>query len=115
MLAKPSELLPKDDGRWAYEMKWDGIRLVARIEGGLTLATRNLIDATARYPELRALAAQYAGHTLLLDGEMVGFDAASRPSFEALEQRMGLEGGKRVASRRDVPIAYAIFDLLYLD
>jgi bifunctional non-homologous end joining protein LigD len=115
MLAKPSESLPKDDGRWAFEMKWDGIRLVARVDGGLTLMTRNRIDATGRYPELGALASQLGGHAVLLDGELVAFDDAGRPSFEALQQRMGLEGGRRVASRRDVPIAYAVFDLLYLD
>jgi bifunctional non-homologous end joining protein LigD len=115
MLAKASEAPPKDDDHWALEMKRDGIRLMARVDDGITLVTRNQIDVTPRYPELGALATQLTDRTLLLDGEMVGFDEAGMPSFEALQQRMGLEGGKRVASRSGVPIAYVIFDLLYLD
>jgi bifunctional non-homologous end joining protein LigD len=34
MLAKLAGSLPADDERWAYEMKWDGIRGLAFIEGG---------------------------------------------------------------------------------
>lgn len=92
--------LPRDDGRWGFEFKWDGIRAVARIErGALSLASRNRLDMTGRYPELRALAAALGAHSALLDGEIVGFDASGRPTFEALQQRMGLEGGKRVTAR----------------
>jgi bifunctional non-homologous end joining protein LigD len=34
MLAKLAGSLPTDDERWAYEMKWDGIRGLAFIGGG---------------------------------------------------------------------------------
>ena len=57
--------------------------------------TRNLIDATGRYPELRAFADALGRHTAVLDGELVGFDDAGRPVFEALQGRMGLDGGQR--------------------
>ncbi len=108
--------LPRDDGRWGFEFKWDGIRAVARIErGALSLASRNRLDMTGRYPELRALAAALGAHSALLDGEIVGFDASGRPTFEALHQRMGLEGGKRVTADPGVGIAYMIFDVLALD
>ena len=51
MLATLASVLPPDDGRWAFELKWDGIRGLARVQRGeLTLLTRNAIDATARYP-----------------------------------------------------------------
>lgn len=61
MLAKLSGSLPTDDDRWAYEMKWDGIRGLAFIQGGkLGIMTRNQIEVTRRYPELAPLAGQLA-------------------------------------------------------
>src|SRR5437867_11730301 len=116
MLAKLSSSLPKDDERWAYEMKWDGIRGLAFIQGGkLRLLTRNQIEVTKRYPELAGLGAALGRHAAILDGEIVGFDDAGRPRFEALQQRMGLEGAHRIPARPDVAVAYMVFDVLYLD
>lgn len=116
MLAKLSGSLPRDDDRWSYEMKWDGIRAMGYIQGGqFRIMTRNQIDVTKRYPELQPLGDQLTGRTAILDGEIVGFDDDGRPSFEALQQRMGLEGGRRVPSRPDVAVAYMVFDLLYLE
>ena len=65
MRAKPSDTLPKDDRRWAFEMRWDGTCLIPRIDGGLTLATRNRIGGTGRCTELQALVsgAIECGHT----------------------------------------------------
>ena len=77
MLAKLSGSLPKDDERWAYEMKWDGIRGLAFIEKGkMRLLTRNQIEVTRRYPELAKLASAVGNHGAILDGEIVGFDDA---------------------------------------
>src|SRR5919199_2797413 len=77
--------------------------------------TRNQIEVTKRYPEFRGLEEALAGHSAILDGEIVGFDDDGRPRFEALQQRMGLEGDHRIPARPDVPVAYMIFDLLYLE
>jgi len=93
MLAKLSGSLPKDDARWAYEMKWDGIRALAFIQAGkLRIMTRNQIEVTKRYPELLPLSSQLGYRNAILDGEIVGFNDQGRPSFEALQQRMELEG-----------------------
>src|SRR5437763_13810539 len=116
MLAKLSSSLPKDDERWAYEMKWDGIRGLAFIQGGkLRLMTRNQIEVTRRYPELSGLGASLGRRSAILDGEIVGFDDGGRPRFEALQQRMGLDGHHRMPARPDVAVAYMIFDVLYVD
>src|SRR5438132_13389869 len=93
MLAKLSSSLPKDDERWAYEMKWDGIRGLAFLHGGkLRLFTRNQNEVTRRYPELAGLATALDGRDALLDGEIVGCDDDGKPRFEAIQQRMGLDG-----------------------
>src|SRR5436305_1334470 len=117
MLATSSELLPSDDGRWGYEIKWDGVRMIAFVAGGtVKLQGRRLLDATARYPEIRSIADVVSSHEVVLDGEVVALDDAGRPDFGKLQQRMNVAEGaalRRVA--RDVPVVYMLFDLLYLD
>src|SRR5207302_10978773 len=47
---------PFSDPNWLFEIKWDGVRALARIENGaLTLRSRNRIDITQRYPEMASL------------------------------------------------------------
>jgi bifunctional non-homologous end joining protein LigD len=57
MLATLGDLTDvESDDEWAFEMKWDGVRALARIEGGrVKLISRNHRDMTVAYPELRAL------------------------------------------------------------
>jgi bifunctional non-homologous end joining protein LigD len=116
MLARTGPL-PKDDADWAYEIKWDGIRAIAYAEGGrLRLTARSGRDITARYPELRGLGRALAGHEAIVDGEVVAFDGAGRPSFQKLQSRMHLasEHTVRRLSQTD-PVSYIVFDLLWLD
>jgi bifunctional non-homologous end joining protein LigD len=117
MLASASEVLPGDDGGWGYEIKWDGVRMVAFVAGGtVKLQGRRLVDATARYPELRGLGDVVSSHEVVLDGEVVALDDEGRPNFGQLQQRMNVAEGpalRRVI--RQVPVVYMLFDLLYLD
>jgi bifunctional non-homologous end joining protein LigD len=103
MLARLSTL-PPDDDRWGYEIKWDGVRAVAYVQAGgeVRLESRNLNDLTERYPDAAAIGPALGGRSAVLDGEVVAFDEHGRPSFERLQ-------------RRSAPIAYVVFDLLYLD
>jgi bifunctional non-homologous end joining protein LigD len=118
MLATLGSLPPAAADRlWAYEMKWDGVRTLARIEDGqLGLRSRNDIDMTVAYPELLPLADLLSDRQLLLDGEIVSFDAAGRPSFRRLQKRMHVASATaaRQLSVSD-PAILLFFDLLYLD
>jgi bifunctional non-homologous end joining protein LigD len=115
MLARTGTL-PREDGRWAYEIKWDGVRAIAFVQGGrLVLQARSERDITPRYPELRPLAEALAGREVILDGEVVAFDGG-RPSFQKLQSRMHLTSDHAVRRlARDEPVHYIAFDLLYLD
>jgi bifunctional non-homologous end joining protein LigD len=116
MLARTGPLPPDDDGAWAYEIKWDGVRAIAFIQGGrLRLQARSGRDVTARYPELRPLAEALGAREVILDGEVVAFDG-TRPSFQKLQSRMHLTSEHAVRRlARDDPVHYIAFDLLYLD
>src|ERR1035441_7941933 len=88
MLATAGEL-PVDDGSWAYEMKWDGVRAIAYLDGGrVRLQSRSGRDITQAYPELGGLAAAWSGNGAVLDGEIVGLGSGTSPSFGALQQRV---------------------------
>src|SRR5688500_15683382 len=116
MLARTGPL-PREDHGWAYEIKWDGVRAIAYIDGGrLRLAARSGRDITGRYPELRGRGRALAGHEAIVDGEVVAFGPEGRPSFQRLQSRMHLtsEHTVRRLSESD-PVSYIVFDLLWLD
>ncbi|MEU6039374.1 non-homologous end-joining DNA ligase [Actinomadura sp. NPDC047616] len=106
--------LPEDTGRWALEIKWDGVRVIAYVSAdGVRATGRRATELIRRYPELTGLADLLPHHDVVLDGEVVAFDRG-RPSFERLQRRMHVS---RPDPRliREVPVRYVVFDLLYLD
>ncbi|MPY96047.1 MAG: hypothetical protein GEV08_24205 [Acidimicrobiia bacterium] len=110
--------LPSGNGRWAYEVKWDGMRIVAFVaaDGTVRLQSTNLRDVTGSFPELRGLAAATGGRAAVLDGELVAFDADGRPSFSQMQHRMHVVAPADVAARAaQVPVTYQVFDLLAFD
>ena len=59
MLATPARELPADEQSWAAEFKWDGLRAVAYVSGGVLLLRSRLDrDITATYPDLAAVASR---------------------------------------------------------
>src|SRR6266568_1757895 len=80
---------PFSDPNWLFEIKWDGVRSIARIENGtLTLRSRTSADITRRYPELASLPEALAARQAIVDGEIVALDARGHSDFERLQERM---------------------------
>jgi bifunctional non-homologous end joining protein LigD len=117
MMARPSAVLPRDQKRWSFEVKWDGVRAIAYVQPGrLRMESRNLNEITDAYPEVRGLVGALGMHEAVLDGEIVAFDDRGRPSFERLQSRMHVTSPSSVRRlMNSTPVVYAIFDLLYLD
>ncbi|MDQ3945006.1 MAG: non-homologous end-joining DNA ligase [Actinomycetota bacterium] len=117
MLATLSDRLPNDQAAYGFEVKWDGIRALAYVSGGrVRLEARSGRDVSHRYPELRELGRRMGTTQAVVDGEIVALDANGRPSFERLQRRMHVESESAIRRlRQDVPVAYAIFDLLWLE
>ena len=106
-LASPAARAP-DGEEWLHEIKFDGYRTIARIDGGeVRLCTRTGLDWTDRYGALvqgfRGLPCQQA----LIDGEIVVQDERGIASFAALQDALS-EG-------RTHELIFFAFDLMYLD
>jgi bifunctional non-homologous end joining protein LigD len=117
MLAVAGTAADVDDD-WAIEMKWDGIRAIAVVQGDrVTLTSRNGHDLTPAYPELQVLADQVESDGgAVLDGEVVAVDEAGRPDFGLLQTRMGLTKPREVEqAAKGAPIRYLLFDVLYAE
>ncbi len=107
--------VPPSGPDWAFEFKWDGVRALAAVAGDRWLLySRNRNDITGGYPELAALSEVAAGAPVLLDGEIVALDAAGRPDFELLQQRMHIRAPSPELVAQ-IPICYYVFDLLDFD
>lgn len=108
--------LPPDQDEWGFEIKWDGVRALAFAEPGrLRLIGRSGRDLTRQFPEISALTRQLGARRCILDGELVAFDDG-RPSFQRLQPRIHVTSEAEIRRRRrDIPVTYVIFDLLYLD
>src|SRR5204863_226008 len=106
MLARTGPL-PPDDGRWAFEIKWDGVRAIAFASGGrVRLASRLGREITPRYPELRELGPALAGlgqgqeRAPHRRGDRRLAPGRGRPRRAAWRARRGLHGGRAAALRR---------------
>jgi bifunctional non-homologous end joining protein LigD len=96
------------EGQWSYEIKFDGYRIMARIDhGDIKLFTRNGHDWTHKLPrQARALAALNL-ESAWLDGEMVVADEQGVPDFQALQNAFDAGASAN--------ILYYLFDLPYLN
>jgi len=113
MLATRGERVPTDPG-WIHEVKWDGMRVLVEVAGGVVRAhSRNENDVTVSFPELAALAGLAAsGNGLLLDGELVAL-VDGVPSFGGLAERMHVRDARRAAElMAGNPVTLVVFDLL---
>lgn len=107
-LAKLVSTPPEGDD-WLYELKYDGYRIMAFVEGNnARLLTRNGNDYTNRFQSIAfSLIEWAAGRAMVLDGEMVITDEQGRTDFQALQNYLRKPEGKN--------LTYILFDLLALD
>jgi bifunctional non-homologous end joining protein LigD len=82
-------LVPKpfDQPGWVYEEKYDGIRILAYKEATrVTLLTRNELDRTDSFKGITEAISALQDATVLLDGEVVAFDAQGISRFQLLQR-----------------------------
>ncbi len=97
---------PRGPG-WLHEIKFDGYRILARVEHGQArLMSRNGKDWTGRFPEITGLLEDVPADALL-DGEVVALGADGSSSFRRLQEAL--------SAKRTERLVYQAFDLLHLD
>ena len=105
------------DGAWSYEPKYDGVRVLAVVEGkSVRLVTRNGKEKTKQFPEvvdaLRELAARSPA-PLVLDGEIVALVRGKPARFQLLQSRMHLKDALGIERmREEAPVSLLAFDIL---
>ncbi len=106
-------LIEKPD--YAYQIKWDGVRLLAFVAGKrVRLQGRSLKDKSALYPELTVLPELVGGKSVILDGEIIALHK-NRPSFYKVMQRERAGAASVARLAKMVPVYYMVFDLLFFD
>src|SRR6516165_5826914 len=106
-LATLVDSVPQGDD-WVYEIKFDGYRVLCRIDKGrATFLTREGQDWTRRFGSLVDAAKHLPVDQALLDGEVVALEENGKTNFQLLQNSL----------RQDNPatLVYFVFDLLYLD
>jgi len=99
---------PPTGPKWLHEIKHDGYRLQARIDGrSIKLLTRTGLDWTDRFKAIATALARLGLGSALIDGEVVVEDASGLSSFNALQADLS-------AGRQD-RLRYYVFDLLYCE
>lgn len=99
---------PQPVGEWLYELKYDGYRLLARIEGkDVRCFTRNGHDWSDKLPELVKALRALELRSAWVDGEIVVEGESGTPDFQALQNAF-----ERSSTSR---IVYWMFDLPYFD
>jgi len=101
-----------DDDAYLFEIKWNGIRMLAFLETPCyRLVNRHAIDTTSRYPEFAFLTGLPAG--TVLDGEMVVF-RDGQPDLARLQGRDKTRSALKTRTGSQVqPGTFVTFDLLY--
>lgn len=106
---------PFDDKDYIYELKLDGIRCIAYIDGrSVTLQNKRFKDVSVIYPELADMC-KCVKKRVILDGELVVL-TDGKPDFYALQKRslMGDKFRIQLAARKN-PVQFAAYDILYCD
>jgi bifunctional non-homologous end joining protein LigD len=103
---------PFDDPAWQFEVKWDGFRVEAVIDGGsVRLWTRGQQDAARYFGPFLEPPTWIAARQAIVDGEVISLDTLGEPDFALLQAR--IKGRAVVAD--PTPFVYEVFDLLHLD
>ena len=103
---------PFDDPDWLFEIKWDGFRVEAVVDGdSVRLWTRGEQDASRYFGPFLDPPTWLDARRAIVDGEVIALDERGEPDFALLQARIK---GRGVAAE-PTPFVYEVFDLLHLD
>lgn len=104
-----------DDPGWQFEVKWDGFRVEAVVDGDdVRTWTRGELDAARYFGPFLEPPTWISARQAVVDGEVIALDDRGEPDFALLgarikERRRGADGPPEPG------FVYEVFDLLHLD
>jgi ATP-dependent DNA ligase len=112
MEARTAEALPRNDGAWQYEPKWDGFRCLAfRAGDEIEIKAKSGKSLSRFFPEVPANLRALAAKTFVLDGELV-IPADGGLSFDALQMRLHPAESRIKRLSVETPATFIVFDCL---
>ncbi|MFD1406680.1 hypothetical protein ACFQ49_00555 [Kroppenstedtia eburnea] len=116
----PMEPVPRQEvfasEDWLYQVKWDGIRMLAFLERGqVELFNRKQRRRTLWYPELTDEVAGLACTSAVLDGEVIVLHEGRPDFFRVLKRELLSDPNRLPSILGRIPVQYTVFDLLSLD
>jgi len=112
MEARTAEALPREDGAWQYEPKWDGFRCLAHKEGSaVDLRARSGKPLGRYFPEMLQALAALPVDRFVLDGELV-IEQAGKVAFDALQMRLHPAESRIRKLSLETPAELILFDML---
>ena len=104
---------PFDHPDWQFEVKWDGFRVEALVDGDdVRLWTRGQQDAARYFGAFLEPRTWISARQAVVDGEVIALDDLGEPDFALLQARIK---GRDIGGAVPTPFVYEVFDLLHLD
>ena len=96
-------------GKWIFEIKFDGYRIMTRLQGGkASLMTRGGHNWASKMPALVSELEEMGIQSAWLDGEIVVLDDKGLPNFNALQKAFD-------SGTKNAQIVYFLFDVPYFE
>ncbi|MDD4002892.1 MAG: RNA ligase family protein [Clostridia bacterium] len=110
---KLNRCAPFDSDDYIFEVKFDGARCLAYLNGKTQLINKRFKDVTSVYPELSQMH-KCAKERCIIDGELVAFKDGV-PDFATLMKRSLLTDSFKIAIRsKKIIVHFAAFDILFI-
>jgi len=108
---------PFDSPDYIWEWKYNGLRIVARKQGGsASLQGRSGADFTAQFPELADVAKLIKPSSADIDGEVVCLGENGLPEFNRIQNRIGKRDPLVIQNMaKQYPATYMVFDVVRVD
>lgn len=105
---------PFDDIETGFQVKWDGVRILAHLKDGeVKLYNRKKHVRTRQYPEIAQTLKALMKHDIILDGEMVALKGG-KPNFPQIIRRdFAVDDGTIKYLSKIIPVTYVVFDIVF--
>jgi len=105
---------PFDDIKTAFQVKWDGVRILAHFKDGeIIFFNRKKHVRTRQYPEVAQALKTLINSNIILDGEMVALKDG-KPNFpEILRRDFAVNASTIKYLANIIPVTYVVFDIVF--